>query len=526
MNRCLRLMAICFVVVVLAVTTVGLSAPTDAPQPATPTAGLDIGSLVTRGDVLIDVILDHHIDPPKRQELWLGGIQEMLLRARMPSRPGAETRARRAIDPRLDARLNRVSELATRDQFVEFVKEIWSTESRSEDQPLEGELEEAFIDGILSSVPGGARLISAKEAPVQEQLRGNRYIGTGIALGYDEKDEYPRIAAVIPGGPIERAGGKTNDLIVKIDDRDAHRIKVLEMVDLLRGAEGTVVTLVVKSAEGAVRTLTVTRGPVVFATLGGHGKDSDYRIPAASKIRYVKILQINGSTVHDLRNLERQFKSEDAAAVILDFRHASSRTDPHHSVLLADALLDGGLIGRLRTKNHVQEFRADRDRLFRDWPVAILTDQRTQAGPEWIAAALQDNHAATLVGDATGGFAFALESIKIPGSNEYLELATGIYERPSGQAFHVPQASYRHTELIKRTRRVEQVDTVRGGVRPDIQLDVATLKIVDSRRRELQSGNAEPFPQQPGLLDPMIAVAVRALEAQLAGRASGGRTAQ
>ena len=58
---------------------------------------------------------------------------------------------------------------------------------------------------------------------------------------------------------------------------------------------------------------------------------------------------------------------------------------------------------RVRTKARVQEFRADRDCLFRDMPLAVLVDKNTSGSGEWIAAALQDNRAAVVIGEPTAG---------------------------------------------------------------------------------------------------------------------------
>jgi C-terminal processing protease CtpA/Prc len=74
----------------------------------------------------------------------------------------------------------------------------------------------------------------------------------------------------------------------------------------------------------------------------------DHRIKADPLIRYVKVVNISGSAVHELRQLERQFRADGGRAIIIDLRGNEDR-DVHQAVLLADALLDGGIIGRLRT---------------------------------------------------------------------------------------------------------------------------------------------------------------------------------
>jgi carboxyl-terminal processing protease len=542
MNRSQILTAIAGVAFVLLVTTVGISDPTDATQPASPPATLDIAALVARGDALIDVVLEQHIRPPTRQELWRGGATGLLERSHLPARGIGIVEPRQALGPELEKRLERISGLTTRDQFAKLLNDLWSAVPRSGTQRAVRELEEAFVGGILNAVPGGARLIPAKEAAVEEQLRGNRYVGTGIALNFDEKEKCPRIAVAYPGGPIQRAGGQSGDLILKVNDRDAHGFRLVDMVDLLRGEEGTVVTLVVKSAGGNERTLAVTRGPVVLPTLDGFGdKDSDYRIPSAGWVRYVKVRKINGSTVHDLRKLEQQFKSEGAAAVILDFRRDGSiGEDPHHAVMLADALIDGGSIGRLRTRHNVREFHADRDRLFRDLPVSVLVDGKTRGGPEWVAAALQDNHAATLVGETTGGFGFAFDRVPFPGSGDLLQLATGVFERAGGVPIHYPREIGRPSQKVavnddddtddadddddereadaKLTS--EPVPDGQGGVRPDVTLDFGPPSQVP------KSGPIRRIraPQQAGVLDPIVAAAIKELESQLARRAVRGQT--
>ena len=75
----------------------------------------------------------------------------------------------------------------------------------------------------------------------------------------------------------------------------------------------------------------------------------------------------------------------------------------HSAVLLADSLLERGAIGRVRTARGETTYQADADALFRGWPIAVLVDQNTSGTAEWLAAALQDNHRAVIVGSPTAG---------------------------------------------------------------------------------------------------------------------------
>jgi carboxyl-terminal processing protease len=333
-----------------------------------------------------------------------------------------------------------ISRLTAPEDFAAFSQRLWSNENVRKNVKSAAAFRENFIEGVLEAVPGGARLIPQKDLIVQEQFQGNRYIGTGIALSIDVDKKYPRLETVFPGGPMERAGGRRGDLILKIGERDAHGVEMATIIDLLRGEEGTDIALVVRDASGTSRTISVTRGPVVFETIEGQRKADDdghwdFQIDADSPIRCLKIVRVNGSTVHDLKKLENQLRRGGAKAVILDLRTVG-QGELHHVVLLADALLDGGLIGRVRTQGDVHEFRADRERVFRDWPVVLLVDRQTGGAGEWIAAAVQDNHAGMVVGEGSAGMWQVSSTVPLSGINSALTLNTGVFERPNRDAKH------------------------------------------------------------------------------------------
>ena len=446
---------------------------------------LDIEALTQRAATVVDLVLERHVEPPTRQEMWLSATRALLAEADGLKPPAGLSAT--------------ISGLTTADQFRALVSDLWSQRPTAVAWRTAGRLEEAFIEGLLKPVPGESGLIPLSELNVQEQMAGNRYVGTGIALA--SREGYPLIAKVIPGGPIERAGGKDQDAILKIDDLSMLNQGVQEIVALLRGEEGTVVRLLVRSQgeSGDGHELVVTRGHVVFATLGGvEGERSSHRLNDSSPIRYVQVLQINGSTAHDLKQLERKFREDGARAVILDFRGTFSH-DVHHAVLLADVLMDGGLIGRLRTNSGLEEYRADRDCIFREWPLAVLVDRTTRGAGEWIAAALQDSDSAVIIGESTAGDALVETAVALPDGRNALQLATGIFERPSGKPL-LRKGHDQDFDLYDLWR-----DKVPWGVRPG--------RFVPRRARGAQAPGAEASAEAPN--DPTREEAASALQSML-----------
>lgn len=395
-----------------------------------------------------EAVLAHHIDPPARQQMVLLGIKAVHEAAGVPAPDGLG---------------RRVSAMATTEQLQALIDETWPRSAAVKDvkegAPPDG-LERAFVEGMLQAVPGGARLSTAKEAKVEQQFEGNVYVGIQIALSFDEKEDRPRIAEVFAGGPADRAGVVPKDLIVAIDGEDTRGMRITRAVERLRGEEGTSVEIQVRQSDSTdVRTYVLTRGRLMRPTISGlHPRPSggwDTRLAESDPIGYLGFDSIAGSTPHELRRLARQLESEGIRALVLDLR--GSRATFHPTVLVADALLEGGTIGQVRTAAGVTVYRADPDALFRSWPLAVLIDGSTQGPAEWLAAALQDNHRAVLVGAPTPGAGAVPSFVPVRGDAWAIRMATRTLQRADGRPIGNPSGLNPPVAERRLTRTVSAV---------------------------------------------------------------------
>jgi carboxyl-terminal processing protease len=379
---------------------------------------------------ITDAVLANHIDPPTRQQMIVIGVKALYTTAGLPALPGLGRRA---------------SAITNSDQLASFLADVWP---RSTPKPLTtAKLEEALLDGMLAGVPGGARLISAKERKVEEQFAGNRYVGIHIALSFDAKEQRPKMMEVYEGGPAFRAGARPQDLIEQINGVDTKEMELRDAVDRLRGDEGTDVTITVRQPnERKSRTMKITRGKLPHATVTGVRKRAsgawDFRLAGPDPIAYLRITEVGASTAHELRKLAAQLEGQGGYGVVLDLRGVGG-TSLHPAVLLADSLLAGGAIGRMQSADRVVTFQADSDALFGNSPIAVLVDYETSGTAEWLAAALQDNHRAIIVGTPTFSATYAtlagveltrgVRSIVTVGDGSWsIELTTGRLQRGDG----------------------------------------------------------------------------------------------
>src|SRR5262249_46525306 len=155
------------------------------------------------------------------------------------------------------------------------------------------------------------------------------------------------------------------------DGKDLTGASLQKAIEWLRGEEGSSLTVVVRQPGGAPRTLKLTRTVVPFEDVYGFRRDGDgwtFRVVAdgkSSPVGYLVVRSVRSSTLHELRKLEPKLRAEGVRALVLDFRFAAGG-NLRHLALVADGLLDGGLMWRTRgVGGEAQEFTADRDCLFR-----------------------------------------------------------------------------------------------------------------------------------------------------------------
>ena len=419
-----------FVLAWSAVLLVVLAGPGSSASADPPSSPRDIPAIAGRAHDVIDAVRKHHIDPPARHEMIHFGVAAMFKAAGVPVPDGLE---------------GQVSSLTTREQLATVLAGAWPVPL--EDGVSAGEREsDAFLGGLLAVVPGHAQLFSAKELKVAEQIRGNRYVGIQVALTTNKEEGRPQIRSVLEGGPAERAGVKEKDLIEEVDGITTEGEALARSIDRLRGEEGTAVTIRVRQpGDKEARTLRMTRGILPRKTITGlrerPDKEWDLIVNGTDPIGYLKIQEIMASTPHELRQMARRLEAEGARALVLDLRSMHT-AEFHPTVLLADSLLDGGTIGRVRMTDRVMTYRAEPDSLFRGWPLAVLVDQRTLGAAEWLTAALQDNGRAVVVGSPTSGAAGVETTVPVADGSSSIRLATGLLERGDGRPIGLSPSTF------------------------------------------------------------------------------------
>ncbi len=374
-----------------------------------------------------DVILDHDLSPPTRQEMIFHCLRK-LFSTTIKQPPRTLSRE--------------VSSITNPSGLAALLQRHLSADRLAKLDSVPGRL----LDGLKAPfVPTGefrgATYVDPKETKVARQLSENRYVGIGIALGMtqskDNRTSRPRVMKVLGKGPAFHAGLRDRDVIEEIDGRDTRNQPLTEIIQWLRGSQGSKVELIARQSPAeSARTMTIVRDVVPIQSAVGHSENGPgehvYQIPEVPDLAFIRINQITGATLNELQNLEPRLAELGIRGVILDLRHARSSRDNniHHAVMLADGLLPGGDMGTVYNAEFSRRLAAGPDAVFRGLPVAVLLGASTNPGASWIAALLQDNRRARLIGQPSSGNTRVTTAVEIPNYGGSLLLSTSRFERP------------------------------------------------------------------------------------------------
>lgn len=234
------------------------------------------------------------------------------------------------------------------------------------------------------------------------------------------------ITRLVPSGPAERAGAKTGDLLIAVDDVRVRGWATAEVARLLDGPQGTPIRLTVQ--RGAAETqLTAIRDTVIAPAV-----EVGLFAPGWG---YARVLHFRHRVSSELTRGLASLETPDAPlrGLVLDLRDNPGGV-LEEAVAVADLFVERGLI--VETRGRVEAESATRaatsaasDRRF---PLVVLINGGSASASEIVAGALRDLGRATLVGTRTYGKG-SVQSVYEFGDGSALKLTVARYYLAKGE---------------------------------------------------------------------------------------------
>ena len=264
--------------------------------------------------------------------------------------------------------------------------------------------------------------ISAKDADAHREQEENAYVGVGITIQQQGDDSGFLIVMVTDGSPAKEAGIEVNDLLIGVEDQDVRGMTTDEVGLLVKGEEGTKVSLTVLR-KGENLTLSVERRrmeqPVAKGELLENG------------IGLVRVYNFDARCADETIAAIEQLRAEGARKLIFDVRNNPGGF-ADELVKLLDYLLPEGDLFRSVSFDGTEKVDTS-DEKYLDMPMAVLVNGNSYSAAEFFAAALQEYEAAVVVGEPTVGKGYYQQTIPL-GDGSAVALSTGKYFTPKGNS--------------------------------------------------------------------------------------------
>jgi len=287
------------------------------------------------------------------------------------------------------------------------------------------------IQGMVSALddPYTVFLKPPENKEVKDDLNG-AFEGVGIQLGY--QNEQLTVIAPLKGTPAFKAGVKTGDLILKIDDKPTSEITLPEAVKMIRGPKGTEVVLtLLHKGEKETYEAKIERDTIIVASVEVEFVDDE-------QIAHLRLLKFGDRTTEEWNKAVQEITNHQpkVKGVVLDLRNNPGGY-LSGSVFIASEFLSSGIV--------VQQERADgkgketysvnRTGHLLDIPLVILVNGGSASASEIVAGALQDHNRSQVMGEPSFGKGTIQEAEDLSGGAG-LHITTARWLLPSGRSIN------------------------------------------------------------------------------------------
>lgn len=336
--------------------------------------------------------------------------------------------------------------------------------------------QEALYDGAAAGMIQGigdqwSYYIPATEYDSYVEQMQNAYVGIGVTITSPEDAEGFLIQKVEPNGGAYEAGIQAGDIIIQVEDQDAKQLGADGAAILIKGEEGTQVSVTVLRGEEKL-TFSVTRKLVQVEVARGE------LLPG--NIGLVTIANFDDRCSQETLAAIESLIQQGAKALLFDVRFNPGGYRHELEEVLDYLLPEGTIFHAVSYDGEEDKTLSDADCL--EMPMAVLVNEDSYSAAEFFAASLQEYGWAKVVGTPTTG-------------KGYFQ---SVFNLLDGSAINISIGKY-----FTPVKGISLAEV--GGLQPDVVEEVDEEMYYD-----LYAGTVAPAD------DPQIQAAVKLLQSEIA----------
>ncbi|MBC8464860.1 MAG: S41 family peptidase [Parcubacteria group bacterium] len=296
------------------------------------------------------------------------------------------------------------------------------------------------ISGMVASVgdPYTVFFPPQESEKFEEDISG-QFQGVGMEIGI--RDDVLTVIAPLKDTPAERAGMRSGDRILTIDEESTDTVSVDDAVSLIRGPQGSDVVLTVLHEDaGETEDITITRAVIDIPTIDTDILDGTTGIIKQSAgpkdVFVISLYNFSAQSPNLFRNALQEFIKSNTHKLILDLR-GNPGGYLEASVDMASWFLPSGKTIVRESYDDKEDEQVHRSKgydIFTDYlDMVVLIDGGSASASEILAGALSEHDIATLVGKTTFGKGSVQELISVTDETS-LKITVAKWLTPEGNS--------------------------------------------------------------------------------------------
>lgn len=260
----------------------------------------------------------------------------------------------------------------------------------------------------------------------QENILMGHFGGLGIQVIIVE--DQLTVISPIEDTPAYKAGIKANDKIMEIDGESTKGITLDEAVNLMRGEEGTAITLTIKreNIEDGFE-ITIIRDTISVEAV-------KEKLLAENKVGYIRISTFNANTGPELKQVLNDFAEMALEGVIVDLRNNPGGL-LESAIDVASQFIKDGDIVKIKGRSSLTRAYYTYGNNYPDWPLVVLINKGSASASEIVAGAIQDSSKGVIVGETSFGKGL-VQQIYPLSDNSAAIISTSEYYTPKGRVIN------------------------------------------------------------------------------------------
>ena len=326
-----------------------------------------------------------------------------------------------------------------------------------EDKAIDG-----AIEGYVSSLGDQYTEYIPKDEmeDYTQNLMGN-YVGIGIYMSQNTKDNTIVVLTPIKYSLAEEAGILPGDIIKKINDVEYTGENMTAAANNIKGAEGTKVKLEIQRGQ-EIKTFEITRKKITTNPVIAEKLDNN--------IGYLEVTSFDENTAENFKSKYEELKAQGIDSLIIDLRNNGGGL-VEEALKIADYIVPKGKELLVTVdKDGKEKVEKSKEDVLIDMPIVVLVNKNSASSSEILAGALKDLNEATIVGTTTYGKGVI---------QQFLTLRDGSGLKVTVEEYYTPNRTKINGVGIEPNEKIELPETITNPLTVERKDDTQLQKAIE-----------------------------------------------